>query len=62
MYLVEAKSNEENWVLGGSIWQMIEENMSGSPSSNRKVVWGGPRGERGGCWSEGGVKLKGEGK
>ena len=28
VYLVEAESNEENWVLGGSIWRRIEENMS----------------------------------
>jgi hypothetical protein len=30
VYLVEAESNEENWVSGGSIWRRIEENMSGS--------------------------------
>jgi len=34
VYLVEAESNEENWVSGGSIWWRIEEKMLVSPSSN----------------------------
>jgi hypothetical protein len=46
VYLVEAESSKENWVSDGSILRRVEEKMSGSPSSNRKVVRGGPRGER----------------
>lgn len=43
-YLVEAESSTENWVFDGSILCRVEKKMSGSPSSNQKVVWGGPRG------------------
>ena len=45
VYLVEEESSKENWVFDGSILRSVEEKMSGSPSSNWKVVWGGPRGE-----------------
>lgn len=51
VYLVEAESSKENWVFDGSILRRVEEKMSGSPSSNRKVVRGGPRGE--GCGGRG---------
>ena len=44
VYLVEAESSKENWVSNGSILCRVEENMSGPPSSNRKVVRGGARG------------------
>ena len=43
--LMEAESSKENWVFDGSILRRVEEKMSRSPSSNRKVVWSGPRGE-----------------
>lgn len=44
VYLVEAKSSKENWVSDGSILCSVEEKTSRSPSSNQKVVRGGPRG------------------
>lgn len=45
VYLVEVESSKESWVFDGSILRRIEEKMSDSPSSNRKVVQGGSRGE-----------------
>jgi len=45
VYLVEEKSSKENWVIDGSILRRVEEEMARSPSSNRKVIRGGPRGE-----------------
>jgi hypothetical protein len=54
VYLVDVESSKENWVSEGSIWRRWVEKVSGSPSSNRKVVRGGPLGGwwcvgRGGC-------------
>lgn len=45
VYLVEAESSKENWVSDGSILHIVEEKISGSPSSNHKVVRGGPQGD-----------------
>ena len=47
VYLVEAESSKENWVFYGSIFRRVEEKISGSISSNQKVVWGGPEGRDG---------------
>jgi hypothetical protein len=59
LYLVDAESSKENWVSEGSICRRWVEKVSGSPSSNRKIVRGGPWG---GVWREGGVSLEREGK
>lgn len=42
VYLVKAESSKENWVSDGRILRRVEEKMSGSPLSNRKVVRGAP--------------------
>jgi len=37
-YLSEADLSWEKWVTSRSIWRSVEEKMSRSPSSNRKMV------------------------
>jgi hypothetical protein len=56
--LVEA-SSKENWFSEGSICQRWVEKASGSPSSKRNKVQGGPWG---GDVGEGGVCSEREGK
>jgi hypothetical protein len=44
LYLVDAESNKEYWVSEGSIRRRWVEKASESPSSNQKIVRGGPWG------------------
>jgi hypothetical protein len=46
VYLVDVKSSKDHWVLEDIIWWRWVEKVSGSPSSNLKVVQGGPWGGR----------------